>query len=74
VLNTSGPGDFFGEIARPHGYLRSASVRPEQDAECAEPFPARAGQKAPTQRRRQTGLCPASLVPARVLHWLGAPL
>ena len=34
VLNTVGPGDFFGEMALLDGYLRSASVRALEDTEC----------------------------------------
>jgi len=34
VLNTLGPGDFFGEMALLDGYLRSASVRALEDTEC----------------------------------------
>jgi CRP-like cAMP-binding protein len=34
VLNTLGPGDFFGEMAVLDGYLRSASVRALEDTEC----------------------------------------
>jgi CRP-like cAMP-binding protein len=34
VLNTLGPGDFFGEMALLDGYLRSASVRALEDIEC----------------------------------------
>ena len=34
ILNTVGPGDFFGEMALLDGYLRSASVRALEDTEC----------------------------------------
>ena len=34
VLNTLGPGDFFGEMALLDGYLRSATVRAVEDTEC----------------------------------------
>jgi CRP-like cAMP-binding protein len=34
VLNTLGPGDFFGEMALLDGYLRSATVRAVEDSEC----------------------------------------
>ena len=34
VLNTLGPGDFFGEMSLIDGYLRSASVRALEDTEC----------------------------------------
>lgn len=34
VLNTLGPGDFFGEMALFEGYPRSATVRCLEDSEC----------------------------------------
>jgi CRP/FNR family cyclic AMP-dependent transcriptional regulator len=34
VLNTLGPGDFFGEMALLDNYLRSATVRALEDTEC----------------------------------------
>jgi CRP-like cAMP-binding protein len=34
VLNTLGPGHFFGEMALLDGYLRSATVRAVEDTEC----------------------------------------
>jgi CRP/FNR family transcriptional regulator len=36
VLNTLGPGDFFGETALLDSYLRSATVRALEDTECLE--------------------------------------
>ncbi|MDP2950344.1 MAG: cyclic nucleotide-binding domain-containing protein [Chloroflexota bacterium] len=34
VLNSLGPGEFFGEMALLEGYLRSASIRAVEDTEC----------------------------------------
>ncbi len=34
LLNTLGPGDFFGEMALFEGYPRSATVRALEDTEC----------------------------------------
>jgi CRP-like cAMP-binding protein len=34
ILDTLGPGDFFGETALLDGYPRSASIRALQDGEC----------------------------------------
>ncbi|MBI2912408.1 MAG: cyclic nucleotide-binding domain-containing protein, partial [Chloroflexi bacterium] len=34
VLNTLGPGDFFGEMALFEGYPRNATVRALEDTEC----------------------------------------
>lgn len=34
VLNTLGPGDFFGEMALFEGFPRSATVRAMEDTEC----------------------------------------
>ena len=34
VLNTLGPGEFFGEMALFEGFPRSATVRVKEDAEC----------------------------------------
>jgi CRP-like cAMP-binding protein len=34
VLNTLGPGDFFGEMALFEGFPRNATIRAVEDTEC----------------------------------------